>query len=172
MKAAPIFMVLLALVSGIEAQRRTASSEVTTFYFVRHGEGDRSDARMPLASRGLERAHRLARVMERVPLTHVFSSHTLRSIEAVEPTAKFHGLEVIELPALGSEVDGEVIHEVSPSDLAIGPLTAALREVTPSSTVLVGVNADNVFAIMNGLGVPLGTDGLPFELAQTYVPYL
>jgi len=165
---------LTALAQGVAGQIPTGSdaSNTITIFFVRHGEADPSDDRIPLDSRGFERAFRLVRVLERVQLTHAFSSHTLRSRQAVRPAAESQGLVVIPLPPLGSELGGYLINDVSPSNLAIVPLTDALRTLPPGSTALVGVNSDNLFGILNGLGVPLGTDNEPCELGRVCVPCL
>jgi hypothetical protein len=141
-------------------------------YLVRHGEVDMDDPALPLDGRGLERAQALSAVLKRVPLTHVLSSHTLRSRQTVAPAAESHRLAVTLLPALGSEVDGTVIDGVSPSRLAVAPLSEALNSLPPGSVALVGANSDNLFAILNRLGVPLGTSQAPCELGGTCVPCL
>ncbi len=131
-----------------------------------------ADSRRPLDAKGLARANALVRVLERVSLTHVFSSHTLRARQAVTPAAESQGLVVTPLPSLGSEVGGEVINGTSPSNLAAGPLAEALVALRPGSIALVGVNSDNLFGILNRLGVPLGTALEPCELGATCVPCL
>ena len=156
-------------VGSAVAQRTTPEydddSGPVMIFFVRHGEaaGD-TDPRVPLAARGLARAHNLIWMLERIELTHAFSSHTLRSRQAVAPAADFHGLRVTPLPPLGSEVDGVVINGVSPSRFAIAPLAEALLALPSGSSALVGVNASNLFAILNRLGVPLAAASESCEL--------
>ena len=170
--------VVLMAVGQIAAAQQTSTehdddSGPLTIFFVRHGEaaGD-VDSRVPLAARGLARAYDLVRVLERIELTHAFSSHTLRSRQTVAPAAESHGLVVTPLPPLGSEVGGVVIDGVSPSRLAIAPLAEALRALPPRSSALVGVNASNLFGILNRLGVPLATASEPCQLGATCVPCL
>lgn len=168
-----IVLALAALSNqGVSQQSANEGGQAaTTIYFVRHGEVDASDPTLPLDARGRERAQRLVRTLERVKLTHVFASHTLRSRQAVEPAAKAHGLDVVPLPPLGSELRGQVISEVSASNLAIGPLADALAALPAGSVALVGVNSDNLFAILNRLGVPERSEA-PCELGDQCVPCL
>jgi hypothetical protein len=146
---------LLSLAAALPARAQQPETAPTRIYFVRHGEIDGTDPAIPLSARGHERAAELVRVMERVRLTHVFSSHTLRSQQAVRPTADAHGLSVTPMPPLGTVIDGHTVTGASASRLAIGPLGDALAGLPPGSAALVGVNGDNLFAILNRLGVPL-----------------
>ena len=90
----------------------------------------------------------------------------------MNPTAASKGLAVVPLPPLGSRVDTVMIGDDSPSRLAIDPLVQALSSVPRGSTVLVGVNGDNLFAILNRLGVPIATDAEPCILGRLCVPRL
>jgi len=125
-----------------------------------------------LNERGLERAADIATTLERVDLTHVFSSHTLRSRQAVEQAAQSHELAVVKRPRLGSMYDGQVIQNLTPAILAVQLLSEALKDLAIGSTALVGVNSDNVFAIMHNLGVQLGDSINPCELGSNCVPCL
>jgi hypothetical protein len=163
----------LAGCSGrVEGQTPATEEATVRVYFVRHGETDPSQPTVPLDSMGLRRATELVRVLERVEFTHVFASHTLRSRQAVEPTAASKGLRVVPLPPLGSNVDGTEITGVSPSRLAIDPLAEALGSLPDGSTALVGLNSDNLFGVLHGLGVPLGTSTHLCSLGQACVPCL
>jgi hypothetical protein len=143
-----------------------------TIYFVRHGEVDLTNPSVPLSDRGFERADDIAHTLDRINLTHVFSSHTLRSRQAVEKVANLHGLSVVELPQLGSIIDGQEVNGVAPAILAAEPLSNALLVLPLGSTAIVGVNSDNVFQIMHNLGVPVANAQQPCELGESCVPCL
>jgi hypothetical protein len=59
------------------------------------------------------------------------------------------------MPRLGTVIDGHTVTEASASRLAIEPLGDALAALPPGSAALVGANGDNIFAVLNRLGVPL-----------------
>lgn len=176
--AARIALTSLALAVGLPsggAHQHSPAEDTrrpVTIYFVQHGEVDAEDPTHPLDAEGLRRADALVNAIGRVSLTHVFASHTLRARQTVTPAAESRGLEVTPLPALGSKVGGEVVDGVSPSTLAIAPLAETLGGLRPGSSALVGVNSNNLFAILNRLGVPLATASEPCELGATCVPCL
>jgi hypothetical protein len=170
-----IAALVLLLLPGVGAAQVVGGADVrpTTFiYLVVHGEIDPRGEGAPLNERGRERAIELARALERIPLTHVFSSHTLRSRQTVAPAAEAHGLEVVALPVPGSSVDGQPAGDRSPSRLAIGPVADALSTLPPGSHALVGLNSDNLFAILNRLGVPAATEEDPCNAGEVCVPCL
>ncbi len=96
----------------------------------------------------------MARTFNRVPLGFIFATHTLRAQQIVTPTAKEHGLPVVQVPAAGSRVEGIIVNGAAPSSVAIVPLADALSRLPEGSVALVGVNSDNVFGILHRLGVP------------------
>lgn len=174
-----LILTLLLLILGLDRPAfaqvpidGSVQGQATTIYFVRHGEVNPTDTSFPLDSVGHRRARELVRVFARVELTHVFASHTLRSRQAVEPTATSKRLSVMPLPTLGSRAGTEVIHDDSPSRLAIEPLAAILSGLPGGSRALVGVNGDNLFAILNKLGVPLATGAEPCIVGRLCVPCL
>ena len=167
-----LLLAMHTLLTSFQSVAQASNSDVVTIYFVRHGEIERTPGSASLSERGLERAADLAKTLEMVNLTQVFSSHTLRSRQAVEQTALSHELGVVELPRLGSMYDGQEIQNLTPSVLAAQPLSKALKDLPIGSTALVGVNSDNVFAIMHNLGVQLGDSINPCELGSNCVPCL
>lgn len=167
-----LLLAIQALPASLQSAAQAANSDVVTIYFVRHGEIERTTGSASLNERGLERATDIATTLERVNLTHVFSSHTLRSRQAVEQAARSHELAVVELPRLGSMFDGQEIQNLTPAVFAVQPLSEALKDLPIGSTALVGVNSDNVFAIMHNLGVQLGDSSNPCELGSNCVPCL
>jgi hypothetical protein len=84
--------------------------------------------------------------------------------------AAAHGLDVREFPSLGSAIDGHTIGDASPSELAAGPLADAIAKLPPGSRVLVSGNSNNLFAIMNRLGVPSADGANPCSKGVTCVP--
>jgi broad specificity phosphatase PhoE len=62
-----------------------------------------------LTTAGLQRADLLVHTLRGVKFTHVFSSHTTRSRQAVEKIAATHSLPVVQLPAPGSLFDGKPV---------------------------------------------------------------
>jgi hypothetical protein len=144
----------------------------TIIYFVRHGESDMSDPKQPLNESGKARARVFAATVQTVFFSHVFSTHTTRARQTVEPAAVAHGLEVTPLPQPGSVLDGVPVTDSTPPKAAVRPLVEALRQLPAGSSALVGVNGDNVYAILNGLGVPVATSGQRCSLGSTCLPCL
>ncbi len=114
----------------------------------------------------------MARTFSRVPLGFIFATHTLRAQQIVTPTAKEHGLPVVQVPAAGSRVEGIIVNGAAPSSVAIVPLADALSRLPEGSVALVGVNSDNVFGILHRLGVPVATLSSPCVLGRSCVPCL
>ena len=144
----------------------------TMIYLVRHGEDDSSTPNQALTQQGEARARIFAATVRDIPFSHVFSTHTTRSRQAVEAVAKARGLSVIQLPNPGSVVDGTAVDEKTPAKTAVKPLVDALRQLPSGSVALVGANSGNVYAILNGLGVRVGTSDQPCTLGSTCVPCL
>ena len=144
----------------------------TVIYFVRHGEVDPTLPTSPLSEAGKLRARTFARTVGSVQFTHVFSSHTTRARQMVEPVAEQLNLTVQQLPRPGGQLDSAVVSDRTPSRAAVEPLVEALRALPAGSTALVGVNSDNVYAILNGMGVPAATAGSPCVKGSTCVPCL
>jgi len=142
----------------------------TVIYFVRHGENELSTPNQALTQQGEARAHIFTVTVRDIPFGHVLSSHTTRSRQTVEAVAKARGLSVIQLPKPGSIVDGSTINDKTPAKVAIKPLVEALHQLPSGSTALVGVNSDNVYAILNGLGVRVASSDRPCSLVSTCVP--
>jgi hypothetical protein len=136
-------------------------AEETRIYLVRHAEFNKKDPEKMLTEAGRARAATLAKRLEGVQVAHVFSSHTLRARDTVAPSAEAHGLEVQQFPPLGSTVGGKVVDNRTSGKVAIKPLLKALQQVAKGSTVVVGGNSGNLYAIMAGLGVRVATKENP-----------
>lgn len=163
---------LMAVPWVAHAQASASPTEPTVIYFVRHGEVDFTSPTTPLSDAGKRRAGVFARTVRDVDFTLILSSHTTRAREMVEPVARELRVAVRQLPPPGSRLDGDVVSDRTPSRAAVTPLVEALREVAPGSRVLVGVNSDNIYAILHGLGVPLATAEKPCTKGATCVPCL
>ena len=96
---------LLFTHSGAVAQQPSESDDVTVIYFVRHAEVDPAQPTFPLNHAGRLKADALARAVSEVRFTHVFSSHTTRARQMVEPVALARNLPVQQLPMPGTQRD-------------------------------------------------------------------
>jgi broad specificity phosphatase PhoE len=84
---------------GETTNKKAAETDtnVTTYYFIRHAEKDRSDPddRNPnLMDTGEARAQRWAEHFKEIDLDAVYSTKYNRTIQTATPTAEWHGLEV------------------------------------------------------------------------------
>jgi hypothetical protein len=166
-----LLLTAVALGSSIAGQAIT-DPPPTTIYFVRHGAVDITAPDVPLSAAGRQQAGVFARTVKDVRFTHILSSHTTRARQMVEPVAQAQGLAVRAMPEPGSTVDGAVVTGDTSSRIAIAPLVTALRALPNGSRALVGVNADNIYPLLNGLGVPVATAEQPCTLGATCVPCL
>jgi hypothetical protein len=160
---------------GGAAQQTPQPRARTLIDFVRHGEAneaDTSDPTHPLTPEGKVRARVFAATVHDVRFTHIFATHTTRARQMVEPTAVDHALTVKQIPAPGATFGGSFVSDATPSRVAVAPLVEALNQLPEGSTALVGVNADNLYAILNGLGVPVAASGSRCEIGSTCVPCL
>jgi hypothetical protein len=167
-----VMLGLLLAPGASRAPQPTEAGRLTVIYFVRHAEVDPPQATFPLSAAGRRKAADLARAVGEVTLTHVFSSHTTRARQMVEPAAQARQLPVRQLPQPGIQPDSTVVSDRTSSGAAIGPLIRALRELPAGSRALVGLNSDNVYAVLHGLGVPEGTAEQPCLSGRTCVPCL
>jgi hypothetical protein len=149
-----------------------ASPSPTLIYFVLHAHVDPTQPTFPLSAEGRLRAEAFARTVTSVSFTHIFSSHTTRARQMVEPVAQAQKLVVRQVPALGEMIDGAVVSDATRSQVATVPLVETLRRLPAGSTALVGLNSDNIYAVMNGLGVPAATPGQPCTAGSACVPCL
>jgi hypothetical protein len=170
--AAAMAIGLLLVPAVASPQTSQQDPEPTVIYFVRHGEVDPSSPTFPLSDAGKRRAAAFARTVSNVNFTLVLSSHTIRARQMVEPVAHERQLPVRQLPVPGAPLDGVVVSESTPSKVAVQPLVDALRAVPQGSRVLVGVNSDNIYAVLHGLGVRSATAENPCTKGATCVPCL
>ncbi|SKH58813.1 Uncharacterised protein [Mycobacteroides abscessus subsp. massiliense] len=143
------------MVNGM-SQSDALVDRVVSIYIVEHGLVD-MDTPPPWMLNDAGRLHEYAvtAAMDSVALTHVFSSHTLRSRQTVEGVADAHSLPLIQLPQPGSVLDGQIVTDETPREAAVGPVSEALLNLKAGDTALYGGNSENIFAILNKLGVPV-----------------
>lgn len=140
---------------GYETVSSAPASHLVSIFIVRHAETTRRGGHGP---RGIARAERLAETLSDVQFTHVFSSHTERSKNIVDVLAKKNGLMTVQLPQPGSIIDGRtIVGDGTPAYIAIEPLSKALQALPSGSIAMVGANSDNIYAILNKMGVPVAT---------------
>jgi phosphohistidine phosphatase SixA len=76
------------------------AGDAATVFLVRHAEKGTDDRRDPhLSDAGGKRAASLARLLEHVGVTHLFSSEYLRTRETLEPLSRLTGVEITVIPA-------------------------------------------------------------------------
>jgi len=141
-----------------------------SIFIVRHAETDQKPPTFRLTEAGRQRAGSLMHTFRDVKFTQIFASHTSWARETVEPLATAHGLKVVQLPRPGSTVDGDVITDETSRRAAIEPVAAALKELPAGSIVLAVLNGENIFAILNRLGVPVATVGQTCSAGDMCVP--
>jgi hypothetical protein len=150
-----IVFTFLCVVIAVPAQADTQ------FYFLRHAEVDMKNPDRPLIPKGYERVSSLVEYMKDKHITHIYATHTDRTRDTVIPLAKEHGLEVLQFPKPGSTVGEKEITNRTKGKIAIKPMVNALMKVPDGSVVIVSANSGNLFAIMTGLGVHVGTKDMP-----------
>ena len=162
-------LVVFAAVLGTAATA-VAQTQTVSILIVRHPESDNTQPSIPLSDRGHARAELLIDTLRGVKFTHFYSSHTTRSRQAIERIAAAHNLPVVQLPAPGSMLEGKPVTEQTTRRAPIEPVSEALLKLAAGSTALVGLNSENIFAILNKLGVPLAPSGQACALGSMCVP--
>ena len=166
---------VLATVCVITAQfwsigETLAQSQPISILIVRHAEIDISQPTLPLSGVGRQRAALLVQTLRGVKFTHIFASHTTRARQMVEGIAAAHGLSVVQLPVPGSTIDGQPVTDQTSRRAPIEPISAALLRLPPGSVALAALNSENIFAILNNLGVPVSPSGQPCTPGSMCVP--
>lgn len=133
-----------------------------SIFIMRHAEIDAAQASqpiVPLTAAGRQRADLLIHTFRGVKFTHIFTTHTTRTRQMVEGIASAHGLPIVQLPVPGSILDGQPVTDQTSRRAPIEPIAAALLKLPPGSVALAVLNSENIFAIMNRLGVPVAPSG-------------
>jgi hypothetical protein len=165
-------LLAILLIAALPAWADTlpgGTSRVSIF-LVRHAETDLAQPTLPLTPIGRQRAELLARTLQPIRFTHAFASHTTRSRQTIESVAETNGLSIVQLPEPGSLLDGQPVTEQTSRRAPIEPIAKALLQLPPGSTALVGLNSENIYAILNKLGVATAAEGATCERGSTCVP--
>jgi hypothetical protein len=147
-----------------------AQAQPVSILIIRHAETDTSQPTLPLTAAGRQRAELLVQTLRGVKFTHIFASHTTRARQMVEGIASAHGLSVIQLPVPGSIVDGQPVTDQTSRRAPIEPIATALLKLPPGSVALAALNSENIFAILNRLGVPVAPSGQSCAPGSMCVP--
>lgn len=147
-----------------------AQTQPVSILIVQHAETDTSQPTRPLTAAGRQRAELLVQTLRGVKFTHIFASHTTRARQMVEGIASAHGLSVIQLPVPGSIVDGQPVTDQNSRRAPIEPISTALLKLPPGSVALAALNSENIFAILNRLGVPVAASGQSCTPGSMCVP--
>ncbi|MEX3646971.1 histidine phosphatase family protein [Mycolicibacterium porcinum] len=115
-------------------------------YVVEHGEPVFTDPALPLSTNGMRHGKAVQAVLRDVKFTNVYASSALRSKQTVSYTADSLGLPVVQLPNADP---------ATPSEAAAEPIVQAVTTLPAGSTALVGGNTENIYRIINKLGIPV-----------------
>lgn len=149
---------------------RTAQRPVTIL-IVRHAETDQSQpATLPLSLEGRARAEQLAATVRGVRFTHLLATHTVRAKQMLDPIGASQGLEVIQLPKPGTMQDGQTVTDQTSRRAPIEPIARTLLALPPGSVALAALNSENIYAILNKLGVPQPKAGTTCNAGEMCVP--
>lgn len=157
----------LCVVAQAQAQQQTVS-----ILIVRHAETDGTQPTIPLSAVGRQRAELLAPTLEGVTFTHLLASHTTRARQMLEIIATKQNLQIVQLPTPGSLLDGQPVTDQTSRRAPIEPVATALLKLPPGSVALVALNSENVYAVINRLGVPVAEPGKPCMPGRMCVPCL
>jgi hypothetical protein len=147
-----------------------AQTQTVSILILRHAEADTSQPTVPLTAAGRQRAELLVQTLRGVRFTHIFASHTTRTRQMVETIATAHGLPVTQLPVPGAVHDGQPVSDQTSRRAPIEPIATALLQLPPGSVALAALNSENIFAILNRLGVPVAPAGQSCAPGSMCVP--
>jgi hypothetical protein len=167
-----IFAVAIVLGS---ASPTWSQDRLVEIYVVRHPETDPASGdskTIHLNETGRKRATLLAPTLAGIRVTHLFASHTVRTREALEGLAKERSLPIVQLPQPGTTWKGQVVTDEMSRREPIEPLAEALLELNPGSIAVVALNSENIYAVLNRLGVPVAQTGQSCAIGQMCVPCL
>src|SRR6202008_4400206 len=99
-----------------------------------------------------------------------FGTHTSRTRETVAPVAAKYNLPIIQLPDPKSLIDGKPITDQTPRSVPVEPVSDALMKLPAGSVALVGLNSENIYGILNKLGVPVAKGGISCAPGSACVP--
>ncbi len=148
-----------------------AQTQPVTVVIVRHPETTTGSPAL-LTPAGHQRAELLVQTFRDVKFTHVFASHTTRARQTAEPVAAAQKLPIVQLPTLGSMLDGQPVTDSTSRQAAIEPIANAVLQLPAGSVVLIAANSDNIYGILNRLGVPVAAAEQKCAVGRMCVPCL
>jgi hypothetical protein len=163
-----VFLVIATQVLAVS--QPIAQTQPVSILIARHAEYDASQPTQPLTPAGRRRAELFAQTLRGIKFTHVFASFTTRARQMVEAIASARGLTVMQLPVPGSTVDGQPVTDQTDRRAAIEPISTALLKLAPGSVALAALNSENIFAILNRLGVSVAPQGKSCTPGSMCVP--
>lgn len=148
-----------------------ATNRPSTILVVRHAETDPSQpATLPLSAEGRARAEQLAATVRDMRFTHLLATHTTRAKQMLDPIGATQGLRVVQLPEPGSILEGQPVADHTSRRAPIELIARALLALPPGSMALVALNSENIYAILNRLGVPQAAPGRTCTAGEMCVP--
>ena len=167
-----ITVLIIIAVQFLAISQPLAQTQSVSIFIVRHAESDSSQPIQPLSIAGGQRAALLAPTLRGVKFTHLFATHTTRTRQMVEAIASAQGLPIVQLPSPGSILDGKPVTDQTSRQAPIEPIATALLKLPPGSVALAALNSDNIYAILNRLGIPLAKPGQSCAPGSVCVPCL
>jgi histidine phosphatase superfamily protein (branch 1) len=164
---------ILSLIALVLLSVPSLAEGLVTIILVRHPETDTSKSSepiVPLSEAGRQRAALLVPTFQDIKFTHLFGTHTSRTRETVAPIAAKYNLPIVQLPDPTSLYEGQPITDQTTRRAPVEPVSNALLKLPPGSVALAALNSENIFAILNRLGVPAAKDGASCALGSMCVP--
>jgi hypothetical protein len=164
-------LTLLGLVSVLTTSERSqAQTQSVSIIIVRHAETDASKPTRPLSPAGRQRVELLVPTLRDMKFTHIFATHTTRAGQTVEAIAALQALPIVRLPAPGSMLNGQPVNDETSRRAPIEPIAEALLTLPAGSVALAALNSENIYAILNKLGVPVAPRGQSCAPGSMCVP--
>lgn len=118
-------MLLLMTVTSFSQEKKNMNPEVTTYYFIRHAEKDRSnpsEQNPHLNEAGKQRADRWSSVLKNVKFDAVYSTDYHRTIETAQPIANSNNKSITKYDpgAINANVAGFVKDTKGKKVLVVG----------------------------------------------------
>jgi histidine phosphatase superfamily protein (branch 1) len=152
-----------------------AQEQLVQIYMVRHPETESAPADLNaihLSGTGHKRAALLVPALAGIRISNLLASHTVRTRETLEDLARDRSLPIIQLPRPGSTWKGQPVTDQMSRREPIEPIADALLALAPGSIAVVALNSENIFAVLNRLGVPVVAEGKACAVGQFCVPCL
>lgn len=93
-----IFILLFSFTSFAQEKKEAMTSDITTYYFIRHAEKDRSnpsEKNPHLTEEGLKRADNWSHVLAHINFDMIYATDYHRTIETAKPTADKNKLGIM-----------------------------------------------------------------------------